>query len=92
MPNIKSAKKRVLVSQAANERNTAMKSNLRTAIKHYKLSLSEDTKGDSKELLVKAIRTIDKAASKGLIHKKNASRKKARLAQMYNKAKAKATA
>ena len=62
MPNIKSAKKRVLISKANNERNKSYRSALKTAVKHANAAT------DNKEEAVKvAIRKIDKAAAKGII-------------------------
>ena len=85
MPNIKSAKKRVAVSRANNERNKAARSALRTAIK--KADAAIDSKAKDKDALVKdAVISIDKAAGKGLLHKNNAARKKSALTKKLNKA------
>ena len=85
MPNIKSAKKRVVVSLANNERNKAERSALRTAIKKADAAIeakAEDAQTAVKEAVVK----IDKAAGKGLLHKNNAARKKSALVKKLNKA------
>ncbi len=85
MPNIKSAKKRVAVSLANNERNKAERSALRTAIKKADAAIeakAEDAQTAVKEAVVK----IDKAAGKGLLHKNNAARKKSALVKKLNKA------
>ena len=80
MPNIKSAKKRVLVSQAKAARNKARKSALKTAIK--KANAAE---GEERQALVQAaIQKVDQAAAKGLLHKNNAARKKSALAKLLN--------
>lgn len=85
MPNIKSAKKRVAVSRANNERNKAARSALRTAIK--KADTAIDAKAKDADALVKdAVVSIDKAAGKGLLHKNNAARKKSALVKKLNKA------
>ncbi|MBR4910388.1 MAG: 30S ribosomal protein S20 [Clostridia bacterium] len=85
MPNIKSAKKRVEVSRANNERNKAARSALKTAIK--KANTAIDAKADNAEAAVKdAVVSIDKAAGKGLLHKNNAARKKSALTKKLNKA------
>ena len=85
MPNIKSAKKRVEVSRANNERNKAARSALKTAIK--KANTAIDAKADNAEAAVKdAVVSIDKAAGKGLLHKNNAARKKSALVKKLNKA------
>ncbi len=87
MPNIKSAKKRVLISKANYERNKAYRSALRTAIK--KADVAIDTKADDMAAAVDlAVQKIDKAASKGIIHKNNAARKKSAIVTRFNKANA----
>ncbi|MBQ7654023.1 MAG: 30S ribosomal protein S20 [Clostridia bacterium] len=74
MANIKSAKKRVKVSRIRNERNKARNSALKTAIK--KANAAIESNAADKEVLVKAaVKKIDQAAAKGLIHKNNAARK-----------------
>jgi len=80
VPNIQSAKKRVLINQAKAGRNKARKSALKTAIK--KASAAE---GEDREALVRdAIRKVDQAATKGLLHKNTAARKKSALAKTLN--------
>lgn len=87
MPNIKSAKKRVLVSKANYEHNKAYRSALRTAIK--KADAAVDAKAEDMAVTVKAaVKKIDQAASKGIIHKNNAARKKSALVNRLNKANA----
>ncbi len=83
MPNIKSAKKRVMVSTANYERNKACRSDLRTAIK--KADAAIDAKAPEAADTVKvAVSKIDKAAVKGIIHKNNAARKKSALMNKLN--------
>jgi len=85
MPNIKSAKKRVLVTKTKTARNKSQNSALKTAIK--KANAAIDTNAADKEDVVKAaVKKIDQAAAKGLIHKNNAARKKSALATKLNKA------
>lgn len=85
MPNIKSAKKRVKVIATKTERNKAMSSALKTEIKKAKAAI--ESNADNKQEQVKlAITAIDKAQSKGLLHKNNAARKKSALATKLNKA------
>lgn len=74
MPNIKSAMKRVKVSKKKNLRNRMIKSGVKTAVKKYEAALTQ-------EQLSNASSALDKAASKGVIHKNAANRKKARLAR-----------
>ncbi|MCQ2487523.1 MAG: 30S ribosomal protein S20 [Clostridia bacterium] len=84
MPNIKSAKKRVLVNNTKAQRNKSTKSALKTAIK--KANLAIETNADNKEELVRvAIKKIDQAAAKNIIHKNNAARKKSALASKLAK-------
>lgn len=77
MPNIKSAIKRVKVSEKRRLRNASQKSALRTAVKAFETAVSP-------EGLINASKKLDKAASKGLIHKNAANRKKSRLAKKLN--------
>ena len=87
MPNIKSAKKRVLISEANYQRNKAARSALRTAVK--KADAAIDAKSaDAAEAVKAAVKVIDKAAVKGRIHKNNAAHKKSALDNRYNKANA----
>lgn len=76
--NIKSAKKRVLVNATKQARNKSANSALKTAIKKANIALEKNA--DDKEAAVKAaIKKIDQAAAKGLLHKNNAARKKSAL-------------
>ncbi|AEH53812.1 30S ribosomal protein S20 [Heyndrickxia coagulans] len=78
MPNIKSAIKRVKVNEKNYAQNRAAKSAMRTAVKKFEAAV-ENNDENAKELLVDAVKRLDKAASKGLIHKNAASRQKSRL-------------
>ena len=84
MPNIKSAKKRVLVAKKKEDQNRVMKSSMRNAVRQAKTAIKDnaENKGD---LVVRAISSIDKAAKKNIIHKANADRKKSRLQKMLNR-------
>lgn len=83
MPNIKSAKKRVLVTKTKAARNKALKSNLKTVLKQANVAI--ETNADNKVEAVKvATKKIDQACAKGLIHKNNAARKKSQLATKLN--------
>lgn len=85
MPNIKSAKKRVAVSQANYERNKAFRSALRTAVKKADNAI-EANAPDAAETVKVAVSKLDQVAGKGLIHKNNAARKKSALVNKLNKA------
>ncbi|MDR1467214.1 MAG: 30S ribosomal protein S20 [Oscillospiraceae bacterium] len=84
MPNIKSAKKRVRVTFAKTARNKSYSSALKTSIKKAKVFLDGESNGDNKVVL-NAISAIDRAVSKGIIHKNNAARKKSNLARKLSK-------
>ena len=85
MPNIKSAKKRVLVNQTKAAQNKATNSALKTAIK--KANAAIDANDANKADVVKvAVKKIDQAAAKGLLHKNNAAHKKSALVTKLNKA------
>ena len=81
MPQIKSAIKRVSTSAASRDKNAAEMSKLRTAVKKFKAAQAAGADNAS-ELHKEAVRALDKAASKGLIHKNKASRDKSRLAKL----------
>lgn len=84
MPNIKSAIKRVKVSEKRRLQNASQKSALRTAVKTVEGALSSENVETAKEALVAAVKKLDKAVTKGLIHKNAANRKKSRLAKKLN--------
>ncbi len=84
MANIKSAKKRILVNQTKADRNKAIKSSVKTAVKKVRTAIEAQDKEAAKAALVAATTTIDKAASKGVYHKNTASRKVSRLAKAVN--------
>lgn len=78
MPNIKSAAKRVNVSDKKRMINTSQKSALRTTIKRFETAVSESDPNSSSHY-DNAVKALDKAAAKGVIHKNAAARKKSRL-------------
>ncbi|MFC5542084.1 30S ribosomal protein S20 [Ureibacillus sp. FSL K6-3587] len=80
MPNIKSAIKRVKTNKKANVANSSAKSAMRTAVKKAEQAIASGA-DNAQELVIQATKALDKAASKGLIHKNAASRKKSRLAK-----------
>ena len=81
MANIKSAKKRVLVNQTKAARNKSRNSAMKTAIK--KALVAAETNAADKEAVVRAaIKKVDQACAKNLIHKNNAARKKSALAKL----------
>ncbi len=85
MPNIKSAKKRVKVIATKTLRNKSLNSNLKTTIKKAEAALAGSS-SDSTAAVTLAIKKIDQAAAKGLLHKNTAARRKSRLARKLNAA------
>lgn len=84
MANIKSAKKRILVSKTRNELNKAIKSAVKTAMKKVDAAVAAKDKEAASAALLAATSAIDKAATKGVYHKNNASRKVSRLTKAVN--------
>lgn len=85
MPNIKSAIKRVKTTQTKTEQNKIKRSEMKTAIRNYREALAANNE-NKQELLSLAIKKVDKAASRKLIHKNAASRRKSKLMKAYNAA------
>lgn len=85
MPNIKSAKKRVLISEANYQRNKAYRTALKTALK--KANAAIEANAADKEATVKvAVKKLDQAAAKGILHRNAVAHKKSQLANRLNKA------
>lgn len=85
MPNIKSAMKRVKVNKTKAEANKSRKSNLKTVLKNANAAC-EANSADRAEAIRVAIKKVDQAAAKGLMHKNCAARKKSQLAKRLNAA------
>ena len=85
MPNIKSAKKRVELSKAANARNKAEKSELKTTIKKFEAAIAGGDRAQADAAFKTAVKSVDQAAKKGLLHKNTAARKKSSMAVKMNK-------
>ena len=86
MPNIKSAIKRVRVAERKRQRNRAVRSSVRTFVKTAEKTISA-SKPDvtlTAASVAKALKELDAAASKGVIHKNNAARRKSRLMKKLN--------
>ncbi|SFE36466.1 small subunit ribosomal protein S20 [Paenibacillus algorifonticola] len=84
MPNIKSAIKRVKTSEKRRALNASQKSALRTAVKSADQAIAGTDVTVAKTALIAATKKLDKAVTKGLIHKNAAARKKSRLAKKLN--------
>ena len=85
MPNIKSSKKDVISSKIAYEKNKAAKSALKTVLKKYDAALESGDKAAAEVAYKLAVKEVDQAALKGLLHKNNAARKKSSLTLKLNK-------
>ncbi len=85
MANIKSSKKRIKVIAKKTLRNTMVKSALKTYIKKFEVAVSTNNHEDAKLAFTRAQKALDMAATKGVIHKNKASRKKSRLQTKLNK-------
>ena len=83
MPNIKSAMKRVKVNKVKAAANKARKSELKTVLK--KANLAAESGANKEEAIKAAIKRVDQACAKGLLHKNNAARKKSSMTLKLNK-------
>ena len=84
MANIKSAKKRILVTETKTARNKSIRSKVKTSIKKVDAAIAANDKEAAVAALNAATVEIDKACTKGVYHKNNAARKVSRLAQLVN--------
>lgn len=84
MPNIKSQKKRAKTNEKKKLYNASFKSSMRTAIKKVKTSVEANDLEEAQVALAQAHKKIDKAHSKGILHKNNVSRKKSQLDTLVN--------
>jgi small subunit ribosomal protein S20 len=86
VPNIKSAEKRVLVTARRTLRNTSLKSALRTTLKKFETAITSHDVENAGVALKIATRALDKAVTKGIIHKNQANRRKSRMTKRFNSA------
>lgn len=84
MANIKSQKKRVLTNEKAHQRNKAVRSQLKTAIKKVNTAVEAGDADAAKAAALEASTLLDKAASKGVIHKNQASNRKSGIMKAAN--------
>ena len=84
MPNIKSAKKRVLTSERKCKENTLVDSRMKNSIKKLEKTVKEGTKEESKEILKTTFKNIDKAQDINIVSKNKAARLKSRLSKSVN--------
>ena len=85
MPNIKSAKKRVLVNETKAAQNKAAKSALKTDITKCDAAVAEGNRSEADVAYKVAVKAVDQAAAKGLLHKNNAAHKKSAMTLKLNK-------
>lgn len=85
MPNFKSAAKRARQNIRRQQRNRQIKSMVKSSIRNFEQSLLSEDVEEARTKLRSAVRRIDKAAAKGVIHKNYAARQKSRLSKMINK-------
>ena len=84
MPNIKSAKKRVLVNETKAAQNRAKRSELKTNLKKFDAAVAEGNRSEADSAYKVAVKAVDKAVGYGLLHKNNAAHKKSALTLKLN--------
>ena len=84
MPNIKSAKKRVILSRIANEKNKMAKSALKTTLKKFDAAVATGNKEEATAAYTAAVVAVDKAFNKCILHKNNSARKKSSMTLKIN--------
>lgn len=84
MPNIKSAKKRVLVTEAKTLQNKMFRSQLKTDIKKYQAAVAAGDTALAQATYKAAVKKIDQAAARGIIHKNAAAHKKSQFTKALN--------
>ena len=85
MPNIKSAIKRVKVSEAKNLRNRMVKSKVKTAIKKFEAAAAEGNRTEADGAYKVAVKKVDQAVAKGILHKNTAAHRKSAMTLKLNK-------
>ena len=84
MPNIKSAKKRVLVTRVKSMQNQMVKSALRTVLKKFDAAVASGSKQEAEVAYRAAVKAVDQACAKHIMHKNNAANKKSALTLKLN--------
>ena len=85
MPNIKSAKKRVLVNKAKALQNKAARSALKTDLKKFEVAVADGNRSEADSAYKVAVKAVDQAVAKGLVHRNNAANKKSAMTIKLNK-------
>lgn len=84
MPNIKSAKKRVLVNETKAARNKAARSALKTDLKKFEAAVAEGNRSEAEGAYKVAVKAVDQAVGHGLLHRNNAANKKSKMTVKLN--------
>ena len=84
MPNIKSAKKRVLVTKTKTLQNKIFRTQLKTDVKKYQAAIAAGDTALAQETYKAAVKKIDQAAARGIVHKNAAARKKSQFTKALN--------
>ena len=84
MPNIKSAEKRVRIGKIREARNKSNRTFLKTSLKRFDAAVAGGSKEEAANAYTVAVKTVDKAVSRNLLHKNNAARKKSSLTKRLN--------
>lgn len=84
LPNIKSAKKRVIVTETKTMQNKMFKTALKTSIKKYEAAIEAGDKALAAETYKEAVKKIDRAVAKNIIHKNTAARRKSNFTKKLN--------
>ncbi len=85
MPNIKSAKKRVLVNQTKALQNKAARSALKTQLKKFEAAVVEGNRSEADKEYRTTVKAVDQAVARGLLHRNNAAHKKSSMTLKLNK-------
>ena len=85
LPTIQSAKKRVLVNQTKAARNKAAKSALKTQLKYFDAAINEGNRSEADKRYKEAVKAVDQAAARGLMHKNTAANRKSKMTLRLNK-------
>ncbi len=84
MPNIKSAKKRMLLAEERNARNKSERSAMKTAVKKFEASAVDGNRTEAEGAYKVAVKAVDKAVARGILHKNNAAHKKSAMTVKLN--------
>ena len=85
LPNIKSAKKRVLVNATKAAQNKAQRSELKTNLKKFDAAVADGNRSEADSAYKVAVKAVDQAVAKGLVHRNNAANKKSAMTIKLNK-------